>query len=136
MMLIILVCAAARLFCACLFSDQVSATCDIAGNTQELYTCLYYRTPVYITVLLRPPNTCGPTIQLPGMNLPCGQWSLLNRFRTDAGPCRNSRPIHEWGCITSPLCDYREHQTMRHIVNECPLICFDGGIFESKQIDV
>ena len=41
-MLIILVCAAARLFCACLFSDQVSATCDIAGSTQELYTCLYY----------------------------------------------------------------------------------------------
>ena len=31
-----------------------------------------------------------PTIQLPGMQLPRGQWSLLNRFRSDAGPCRNS----------------------------------------------
>ena len=31
-----------------------------------------------------------PTIQLPGIDLPRGQWSLLNRFRSDAGPCRNS----------------------------------------------
>ena len=60
------------------------------------------------------------------MDLPHGQWSLLNRFRTDAGPCRNS--MHEWGYIASPLCDCGEHQTMRHIVNECPLTCFDGGI--------
>ena len=36
-----------------------------------------------------------PTIQLPGMDLPRGQWSLLNRFQSDAGPCRNS--MHEWG---------------------------------------
>ena len=69
-----------------------------------------------------------PTIQLPGMDLPRGQWSLLNRFRSDAGPCRNS--IHEWGYIASPLCDRGEHQAMRHIVNECPLTCFDGGISE------
>ena len=27
-----------------------------------------------------------PTIQPPGMDLPRGQWSLLNRFRSDAGP--------------------------------------------------
>ena len=69
-----------------------------------------------------------PTIQLPGMDLPRGQWSLLNRFRTDAGPCRNS--MHEWGYIALPLCDCREHQTMRHVVNECPLTCFDGSISE------
>ena len=24
------------------------------------------------------------------------------------------------------LCDCGEHQTTRHIVNECPLTCFDG----------
>ena len=69
-----------------------------------------------------------PTIQLPGMDLPRGQWSLLNRFRTDAGPCRNS--MHEWGYIASPLCECGEPQTMRHVVNECPLTCFDGGISE------
>ena len=56
-------------------------------------------------------------IQLPGMDLPRGQWSLLNRFRTDAAPCRNSS-------------DCGEPQTMRHVVNECPLTCFDGGISE------
>ena len=72
-----------------------------------------------------------PTIQLPGMDLPHGQWSLLNRFRSDAGPCRNS--MHEWGYIASPLYDCGEHQTMRHIVNECPFTCFDGGISELHQ---
>ena len=72
-----------------------------------------------------------PIIQLPGMDLPRGQWSLLNRFRSDAGPCRNS--MHEWGYIASPLCDCGGDQTMRHIVNECPLTCFDGGISELHQ---
>ena len=72
-----------------------------------------------------------PTIQLPGMDLSRGQWSLLNRFQSDAGPCRNS--MHEWGYIASPLCDCGEHQTKRHIVNECPLTCFDGSISELHQ---
>ena len=72
-----------------------------------------------------------PTIQLPGMDLPRGQWSLLNRFRSDPGPCRSS--MHQWGYIASPLCDCGEQQTMRHIVNECPLTCFDGGISELHQ---
>ena len=57
-----------------------------------------------------------PTTQLPVMDLSHVQWRLLNRFRTDAGPCRNS--MHEWGYIASPLCDCGEQQTMRHIVNE------------------
>ena len=72
-----------------------------------------------------------PTIQLPGMDLPRGQWSRLNRFRSDAGPCGNG--MHEWGYIASPLCDCSEYQTMRHIVNECPLTSFDDGISELHQ---
>ena len=40
-LLSILVCAAASLFCACLVSVQVSALYVIAGSTQELYTCLF-----------------------------------------------------------------------------------------------
>ena len=40
-LLSILVCAAASLFCACLVSVQVSAPYVIAGSTQELYTCLF-----------------------------------------------------------------------------------------------
>ena len=39
-LLSILVCAAASLFCACLVSVQVSAPYVIAGSTQELYTFL------------------------------------------------------------------------------------------------
>ena len=49
--------------------------------------------------------------QQPGMGLPCGQWNLLNRFRTDEGPCSNS--MHEWGYIASPLCDCGEQLPMR-----------------------
>ena len=37
-LLSVLVCAAASLFCACLVSVQVSAPHVIAGSTQELYT--------------------------------------------------------------------------------------------------
>ena len=40
-LLSILVCAAASLFCACLVSVQVSAPYVIDGSTQELYTCLF-----------------------------------------------------------------------------------------------
>ena len=40
-LLSILVCAVANLFCACLVSVQVSAPYVIAGGTQELYTCLF-----------------------------------------------------------------------------------------------
>ena len=40
-LLSILVCAAASLFCACLVSVQVSAPYVIAGRTHELYTCLF-----------------------------------------------------------------------------------------------
>ena len=39
LLLSILVCAVASLFCACLVSVQVSAPYGIAGSTQELYTC-------------------------------------------------------------------------------------------------
>ena len=40
-LLSILVCAAASLFCACLVIVQVSAPYVIAGSTHELYTCLF-----------------------------------------------------------------------------------------------
>ena len=40
-LLSMLVCVAACLFCACLVSLQVSASYVIASTTQELYTCLF-----------------------------------------------------------------------------------------------
>ena len=60
-----------------------------------------------------------------------GTWYHVPMRRSDARPCRNS--MHEWGYIASPLCDCGEHQTMKHIVNECPLTCFDGVISELHQ---
>ena len=98
---------------------------DEALTTQDLWRTRWQNQTVNV------PNKSSikdPTIQLPGMYLPRGQWSLLNRFRTDAGPCRNS--MHDWGYIASPLCECGEPQTMRHVVNDCPLTCFDGGISE------
>ena len=41
LLLSILVCAAASLFCPCVVSVQVSAPYATAGSTQELYTCLF-----------------------------------------------------------------------------------------------
>ena len=41
LLLSILVCAAASLFCACLVSVQVAAPYATAGSTQELYTCFF-----------------------------------------------------------------------------------------------
>ena len=41
LLLSILVCAAASLFCACVVSVQVSAPYATAGSTQELYTCFF-----------------------------------------------------------------------------------------------
>jgi len=36
-----------------------------------------------------------PTARQPGFDLPHQSWSLLNRFRTDQGPCRAI--LHKWG---------------------------------------
>jgi len=62
---------------------------------------------------------CDPTIQQPGFDLPRQSWTLLNRFRTDRGPCRAN--LHKWGLAASELCDCGQRQTMGHIVDSCPL---------------
>ena len=35
---------------------------------------------------------------------------------------------HKWGYLASPLCDCGEPQTMRHMIDDCPLSHLDGGI--------
>ena len=67
-----------------------------------------------------------PTAPLSGMDLPRGQWCLVNRFRTEAGLCHSSR--HKRGYADSPNCDCGVLQTMCHIVNECPITHLHGGI--------
>ena len=69
-----------------------------------------------------------PPARVPGFELPRAQWVLLNRFRTDAGPCRYS--LHRWGVRERPLCDCGAVQTMRHIAEECPAKAFNGGLEE------
>ena len=60
-----------------------------------------------------------PTIRQPGFDLPRHTWSPMNRFRTGQGPCRAN--LHKWGLAQSPSCDCGQQQTMKHIVDTCPL---------------
>ena len=66
-LLSILVCAAASLFCACLVSVQVSAPYVIAGSTQELYTCLFRQ----MAMLLLKISRCLAYAAQPAMILCC-----------------------------------------------------------------
>jgi hypothetical protein len=55
-----------------------------------------------------------------GFDLRRNNWVLLNRFRTEQG--RSAHLMHRWGFVESPACDSgAEEQTMRHIVDDCPL---------------
>ena len=74
-----------------------------------------------------------PTQQVPGTNLPRKQWSNLNRIRTDHGPCLAS--LHRWGSSPSPLCACGEEQTMKHIIEACPLQRLKGGLVTLHTAD-
>ena len=45
---------------------------------------------------------CDPTIRQPGFDLPRQQWSLLNHFRTEQGPCGACR--RKWRLTDTDLC--------------------------------
>ena len=66
-LLSMLVCAAARLFCACLGSVHVSEPYVLAGSTQELYTCLFRQ----MTRLLLKISGCFAYATQPVMILRC-----------------------------------------------------------------
>ena len=66
-LLSILVCAAASLFCACLVSVQVSAPYVIAGSRQDLYTCLFR----HMARLLLKMSRCLAYAAQPAMILRC-----------------------------------------------------------------
>jgi hypothetical protein len=67
-----------------------------------------------------------PTVRVPGFDLPRQLWALLNRFRTSQGRCAANLAI--WGQRDDPLCSCGQPQTMTHIVDECPLTKFIGGL--------
>ena len=67
-----------------------------------------------------------PTSQVPGFDLPRREWVSLNRYRTGVGRCFHN--LHKWGYSDSPSCKCGASQTMAHIVNDCPLSRFEGGL--------
>ena len=67
-----------------------------------------------------------PSVWPPGHNLPRRQWSTLNRFRTDQGRCAAN--LVRWKQAPDPSCSCGEIQTMTHIVNDCELTRFPGGL--------
>ena len=51
----------------------------------------------------------------------------MNRLR--CGQARCAQSLYRWDVIASPACPCGEsHQTTRHIVEECPLTAFPGGL--------
>ncbi len=67
---------------------------------------------------------------VPGFLLPRKLWKIMNRLRTGHGCC--GEKMFLWKYIDSPLCDcdHASTQTMSHIINECALRRFSGGISE------
>lgn len=74
-----------------------------------------------------------PSIQPIGFNLPRKAWVRLNRIRTGHGNCAHC--LHLWNLANSPICDCgASDQTMSHIVNECPIRKFSGGIMGLNEL--
>jgi len=84
-------------------------------------------------LLCQPQYVTDPAIRQPGFDLPHRTWSLLNRFWTDQGPCRAN--VHKWGLAQSASCDCGQRQTMKHIVDTCPLTQFEGGLNLLHKVD-
>lgn len=69
----------------------------------------------------------NPSIKLPGFEWSRNLWSRLNRFRCEQGRCNYL--MDKWGLLDNPYCDCGPiDQRMLHIVNECALRAFDGGL--------
>ena len=67
------------------------------------------------------------TCPQPGFTLPRRQFVIRNRLRCGQARCAES--LCRWGVIVSPACPCGEsHQTTRHIVEECPITAFPGGL--------
>ena len=57
----------------------------------------------------------------------------MNHFRTGQGPCRAN--LHKWGLAQSFFCDCGQLQTMKHIVDTCPLTKLEGGPNLLHEVD-
>ncbi|UYV77975.1 GBF1 [Cordylochernes scorpioides] len=68
----------------------------------------------------------SPNVKIPGFSLPRREWVLLNRFRTGQGRCAELMKL--WGYTKDPNCACNVPQSMSHILDDCPLYKFNGGI--------
>ncbi|UYV82672.1 hypothetical protein LAZ67_22000478 [Cordylochernes scorpioides] len=68
----------------------------------------------------------SPSVKIPGFSLPRREWVLLNRFRTGRGRCAELMKL--WGYTKDPNCACNVPQSMSHILDDCPLYKFNGGI--------
>lgn len=73
-----------------------------------------------------------PTVEVNGFNLPSRTWLRLNRIRTGQGCC--AFLLHRWNIVQSPLCQCGEVQTMKHLVEECPIHSFHESLEEIHSI--
>ena len=74
-----------------------------------------------------------PSVWPLGHSLPRGQWVTLNRFRTGQGRCAAN--LVRWGQAMDPMCNCGEIQTMAHIVNDCVITRFPGGMTALHEVD-
>lgn len=75
-----------------------------------------------------------PTMRMPGFNIPRKAWVRLNRIRTGHGNCKHF--LYLWKLVDNTRCDCGAiDQTMLHIVNDCPVRKFNGGIVALNRLD-
>jgi len=67
-----------------------------------------------------------PTALVPGFDLSRREWCLLNCFRSGTGLCAAS--LYQWGYTHNPLCIRGDTQSTSHIINDCPVNKFEGGL--------
>jgi len=96
---------------------------DTGSSTKELWRETWEVNPTVNSFIID-----DLTYLVPGYDLPRREWCLLNRFRSGTGRCAAS--LHQWGYTDSPLCICGDTQSMSHIVNDCPVNKFDGGLLE------
>jgi len=97
---------------------------DTGSSTKELWRETWEVNPTVNSGFV----VDDPTDLVPGYDFPRREWCLLNRFQSGTGRCAAS--LHQWGYTDSPLCICGDTQSMSHIVNDCPVNKFDGGLLE------
>ncbi|VVC33100.1 Hypothetical protein CINCED_3A001511 [Cinara cedri] len=67
-----------------------------------------------------------PFKKVPGWDSTRAIWTTLNRIRSEQGRCNYL--LHKWGMVDSPLCECGEMQTIKHMVESCPITMFKEGL--------